>query len=276
MSILVLGDAFLDTYHIGKVRGLSAEAPIPILDIVDTKSFPGGAGNVVMNLVALKVSQDFSFLNPSPLPVKNRLETEDGLQLARWDVNDQCQPITLQTECPTCHDYIDLTSVEGIVVSDYGKGAITPGLVEYLLAHFSCPIYVDTKSDPRQWIGAENAILFPNLKEYHQFQDSYDWLPRVVLKQSEHGLAWMEYGRVILSRPAYARQVVSVNGAGDTVLAAFVKAHQSNLDLPYCLDYASFAAGVVCEKPFTSTVTDEEIIQFAKDTGYEIHSHTHA
>ena len=52
-SVLVVGDVMLDRYVYGTVERVSPEAPVPILTIERELAMPGGAGNVVRNLVAL-------------------------------------------------------------------------------------------------------------------------------------------------------------------------------------------------------------------------------
>ncbi|MDE8345993.1 MAG: PfkB family carbohydrate kinase, partial [Acidocella sp.] len=52
-SILVVGDAMLDRYVYGDVTRISPEAPVPILTVTREVAMPGGAGNVVRNLIAL-------------------------------------------------------------------------------------------------------------------------------------------------------------------------------------------------------------------------------
>src|SRR5436309_2246210 len=51
--ILVLGDMMLDQFVWGKVRRISPEAPVPVVDIVDETYVLGGAGNVAANIKAL-------------------------------------------------------------------------------------------------------------------------------------------------------------------------------------------------------------------------------
>src|SRR5258706_2284308 len=50
---LVLGDFMLDTYTTGRVKRISPEAPVPIMEVFKQESRPGGAGNVVLNLITL-------------------------------------------------------------------------------------------------------------------------------------------------------------------------------------------------------------------------------
>jgi D-beta-D-heptose 7-phosphate kinase/D-beta-D-heptose 1-phosphate adenosyltransferase len=52
-SVLVVGDAMLDRYVYGEVNRISPEAPVPIFTVTREIAMPGGAGNVVRNLIAL-------------------------------------------------------------------------------------------------------------------------------------------------------------------------------------------------------------------------------
>src|SRR5207302_5492830 len=52
-SIMVVGDVMLDEYLWGHVRGISPEAPVPIVEIRSQTYAPGGAGNVATNLASL-------------------------------------------------------------------------------------------------------------------------------------------------------------------------------------------------------------------------------
>src|SRR4030088_2492482 len=49
----VAGDFMLDRYVWGEPKGLSTEAPVPVVDFMNESQVPGGAGNVAANLAAL-------------------------------------------------------------------------------------------------------------------------------------------------------------------------------------------------------------------------------
>jgi D-beta-D-heptose 7-phosphate kinase/D-beta-D-heptose 1-phosphate adenosyltransferase len=51
--IVVLGDLMLDEFIWGEVRRISPEAPVPVVEVKRETWSPGGAGNVVSNLLAL-------------------------------------------------------------------------------------------------------------------------------------------------------------------------------------------------------------------------------
>ncbi|HJZ69196.1 MAG TPA: PfkB family carbohydrate kinase, partial [Blastocatellia bacterium] len=56
--IVVLGDVMLDEFIWGRVRRISPEAPVPIVEVDRQTLALGGAGNVVSNLVALGAVPD--------------------------------------------------------------------------------------------------------------------------------------------------------------------------------------------------------------------------
>lgn len=58
-SVLVIGDVMLDRYVYGTVERISPEAPIPVIAIEREATMPGGAGNVVRNLVAMGAAAAF-------------------------------------------------------------------------------------------------------------------------------------------------------------------------------------------------------------------------
>jgi len=253
MRILVLGDGFTDRYHLATSSKLSAEVPIPICKIEGIVDLPGGALNVRENLRSLAV--DGRFLVPSGelnLPIKNRLMVGDH-QIARWDEKDWCTPYIPADLLVLLEDW------DAIIVSDYGKGSVSKEVIQ-ILRDLTIPVFVDTKCDPTPWIGSE-AVMFPNLAEYKQYEQAYEWFGKVLLKRGKDGLAMVEYGNVVLTRPSVASYVRSVNGAGDTTLAAFVVAVMSGGTLDYCMKYAMAAAAVSVENPLTYAPTEAEVSQ---------------
>src|SRR5215475_8035347 len=52
--ILVLGDVMLDEFIWGRVRRISPEAPVPVVDVTEETYQLGGAGNVASNIRALQ------------------------------------------------------------------------------------------------------------------------------------------------------------------------------------------------------------------------------
>lgn len=253
-KILVVGDLMVDRYHFGTVTRISPEAPIPVVKIVEERSFMGGAGNVIENLLALGAEVKCP-MAPAAIPVKNRLMVGDT-QVARWDESDELPPVDLEA--------IDQAVLhwrpDAVVISDYGKGAITYEVNE-VLADLKVPTFIDTKRNPEDFQIFEEATFFPNQKEFDEYRKEYSQvymlLGGVILKRGPLGIQrWLD-GAVFESYPAWAERVVSVCGAGDTVLAGFTYAYVTGHEAPVA--FANAAAAVVVGKPWTSTATVEEI-----------------
>jgi D-beta-D-heptose 7-phosphate kinase/D-beta-D-heptose 1-phosphate adenosyltransferase len=52
-GILVIGDLMVDQYIWGKVRRISPEAPVPVVEVTDDNLLLGGAANVAYNILSL-------------------------------------------------------------------------------------------------------------------------------------------------------------------------------------------------------------------------------
>src|SRR5947208_8495530 len=52
-TILIIGDLMLDEFIWGKVRRISPEAPVPVVEVLDETYRLGGSGNVAANIRTL-------------------------------------------------------------------------------------------------------------------------------------------------------------------------------------------------------------------------------
>lgn len=188
-----MGDFMYDTYTTGKVRRISPEAPVSVLHVTKEEGRPGGAGNVVLNLISLgaqvvtigRVGRDLAgesiikalseegvdvsgmITQPSyQTPVKNRL-IADAQQVLRVDF-ETVSPIPEQVEqevvekLPTLLDNVDI-----LAISDYGKGFLSKSLLMAVIEMAKARgirIIVDPKGDDfTRYQGA--TVLKPNLHE---------------------------------------------------------------------------------------------------------------
>src|SRR4030095_12225392 len=96
--ILVLGDVMLDEFIWGKVRRISPEAPVPVIEVNKETFHAGGAGNVAANLHALGA-------NPITVGIigedsagqrLTRLLSEAGIECAGM-ISDASRPTTVKT-----------------------------------------------------------------------------------------------------------------------------------------------------------------------------------
>ena len=158
-KVLVIGDFLLDTYTIGKARRISPEAPVAVLHVQREEHRPGGAGNVVLNLISMgcevaaigRVGHDAGgeillkslrdekvdargmvHQSAYPTPVKNRI-IADNQQIVRVD-HEQIISIPELLEQQVIDALPELLKgVKVIAISDYGKGFLTRTLLSAVI-----------------------------------------------------------------------------------------------------------------------------------------------
>jgi D-beta-D-heptose 7-phosphate kinase/D-beta-D-heptose 1-phosphate adenosyltransferase len=193
VKVLVIGDFMLDAYTTGKVKRISPEAPVSVLHVQKEESRPGGAGNVVLNLISLgasikavgRVGYDFAgeelraslekegvnieglfFQKGFKTPVKNRL-IADAQQVLRVDF-ESVSPMPELLEQGVIEKLPSLLEeCQTVAISDYGKGFLTRTLLATVIEMArarNIPVIVDPKGDDfSKYQGA--AVLKPNLSE---------------------------------------------------------------------------------------------------------------
>ncbi|MBT3907745.1 MAG: D-glycero-beta-D-manno-heptose-7-phosphate kinase [Rhodospirillaceae bacterium] len=191
--VLCVGDLMLDRFVHGSVDRISPEAPIPILQINNEISMPGGAGNVVRNLAALGANVRFitalgndsagkelsvllnSFDRVDPVLVVDTGRTTSiktrylagNQQILRAD-QESTEALapeladTLLSEARRALKDSDL-----VVLSDYGKGVLSSDLIQGVIEgarEAGKPVIVDPKGhDYARYQGAD--LITPNLTE---------------------------------------------------------------------------------------------------------------
>lgn len=191
--ILVAGDFMLDKYTTGKVSRISPEAPVPVLHVKEEKILPGGAGNVILNLLALKAhviplgrigsdqegktlknllqekGANVSYLfeeKSFTTPLKNRL-IAGKQQIVRVDF-EKIEPLShdLEKKILSSIDTI-LLGVDLVAISDYGKGFLTNSILEALIQKAKkrkLLVIIDPKGN--DFSKYKNAFMIkPNLQE---------------------------------------------------------------------------------------------------------------
>jgi D-beta-D-heptose 7-phosphate kinase/D-beta-D-heptose 1-phosphate adenosyltransferase len=172
-TVLVVGDAMLDKFIVGRVTRISPEAPVPVVAF-DHETFRiGGAANVAHNVAALGghvtlvavTGQDEAGVALArachvagiapvlvsdvarPTTTKTRIVTDRNQQVARVDHEDD-SPITGDIEQRVlAHVRQHAPRAGAIVISDYRKGCVTRQVVEAAIAAAApgVPVLVDPK-----------------------------------------------------------------------------------------------------------------------------------
>lgn len=258
-KVAIVGDSFLDKYCIGKVCRISPEAPVPILDVVETETRPGGALNVAQNLYGLGVEptvftiidedyiKEFQFPIRSPKDCISLVKTRFvalGQQLLRVDY-----PQAYRKEDLERMEYPSFSEFDIIAFADYNKGTIEGGKATI----------VDTKKkDLSMFKGTQ--ILKINRMEYEEAQNKI--FPQAFITQSEKGINYYKDGEFKMNVPADVKEVIDVSGAGDTVMAILIYCLTIGLTKPQkMMELANRAAGIVISRFGTSTITLKELNQ---------------
>jgi len=221
LKILVVGDRIEDRYVFGDAERLCPEAPVPVIVPKRKRNSDGGAALVAAQLMCLGADVVTSYGSWS---FKERIFAGSHL-VCRVD-NDSVglMPVTLDDQA------------EAIVVSDYGKGAMTRELAHKII-ETELPCFVDAKHH-WHWYAGRNVTIFPN---EHECLDETFMADQVVRKLGKNGCDHFN-----LYLPATVSEVVDVTGAGDIFMAAFVYACSLQLPAEHCLRFANALAGESC------------------------------
>lgn len=299
-KILVIGDIMLDEYIWGGVQRISPEAPVPVVMVEKETKIPGGATNVVNNLLGLGAKVFFSgiignddsgdflkkYFNKKnidlsglitipgrPTTVKTRIIAHNQ-QVVRVD-KEITDPISKQA-INEIIDYVKniIKNIDGIIISDYGKGVITPDLIEDVIKtanknnriigvdpkveHFFQ--YKDVTLITPNHFEAERAL---NIKIKNQ-DDIYKAGKQIMkelnlnllfITQSQDGMTVFQKSKHPAHIHTHAKKVYDVTGAGDTVISAALMALVSGFDYIEAAELANFAGGIVVGEVGTTIIT---------------------
>jgi rfaE bifunctional protein kinase chain/domain len=172
----------------------------------------------------------------------------------------------------------EIGACEGMVVSDYGKGVITPRTLERALGSARgrrLTVSVDPKeSHIDAYKGV--SILTPNQNEagYVMGQRITDetslmsvgWglqkrldVDCALITRGADGMSLFERSGRYTHLPTVAREVYDVTGAGDTVVSVVALALAAGADYPEACYLANHAAGVVIREVGTATCSPSEL-----------------
>jgi D-beta-D-heptose 7-phosphate kinase/D-beta-D-heptose 1-phosphate adenosyltransferase len=314
--VLVVGDVMLDEYLWGDAGRISPEAPVPVVEVESESLRPGGAANVAWNIASLGGQVEL-------LTVVGADARADDLRSVVADrgipvdgvIEDPSRPTTLKTRIVASRQQVvrvdresraplsgavaerfrsalmaRLDEVDGVIVSDYGKGIVEPGLMEELVAAASARgvfVAVDPKeSHFARYHGV--SVVTPNVHEASgaagivaRDAESLEQVGRKLLEElrsesvlvtrGPEGMSLYRPDEETTHIPVMAREVYDVTGAGDTVVAALTLARVAGADWPQAAVLSNAAAAVVVSQIGTACVTPKEV-HAAVETGYPVES----
>ena len=191
--VLVIGDAMLDKFIVGRVTRISPEAPVPVVAFDHELYRMGGSANVAHNVAALGGSATLIAVTGAddgaatlarscreagiapalvgdperPTTTKVRIVTERNQQVARidYEVDAEIKGEIEQRVIAEIQKHADRASA--IVISDYLKGCVTRNVVEAAVAAAAVkgtPVLVDPKI-PHVDYYSGTTVVTPNHHE---------------------------------------------------------------------------------------------------------------
>ena len=171
--ILTVGDVMLDEFIWGKVRRISPEAPVPVVEVLDETYRLGGSGNVVANIRGLEgtpipigvIGRDaaadriLDLMNQSgietsgllragrPTTLKTRILAHSQ-QVVRTD-RESRNPLSTELNGDLAAAFRKhLPQAHAVIVSDYDKGVVNHELLSAILPkarEARVPVFLDPK-----------------------------------------------------------------------------------------------------------------------------------
>jgi len=299
--LLVVGDLMLDRFVMGDVERLSPEAPVPVLRVVSEERRLGGAANVIHNIRTLggRVTACGVIGNDDPgkriLDILRRVGASTAgvftdrkfqtiqksriiasphhQQIVRLD-RESREPIHSATLQRLREFILDRGErFDGVVISDYGKGAVHAELLSALAARVGkrkiiCVI------DPKKENFARYrfpTLITPNKSEAADAAGIDIRDDKTLLAAGTQLLRQWRAQGVLITRgadgmslfrprckprhfPTEARDVFEVTGAGDTVVAVCALVLACGGDFEAAAVIANVAAGFVGDEIGTVAV----------------------
>lgn len=191
--ILVIGDVMLDEFVWGRVSRISPEAPVPVVEVQEESSYPGGAANVARNLrpfcagvlLCGAVGEDSYASKLRGLLADERIETGALVatpqvptivktriiarqqQVVRVDREKNRGSIAEVTSRAAELIAEMMPSVDGVILEDYGKGFLCQSLKDRVcslaLEHGKFLAADPNPGNQLDWRGVD--LLKPNRSE---------------------------------------------------------------------------------------------------------------
>lgn len=312
--ILVVGDIMLDQFVWGRVQRISPEAPVPVVEVTRETFHLGGAANVASNVAALggrvavagvlgrdsagdrtQAELDTGGIDRAgvvrsrdTVTVRKTRVIAHSQQVVRFDREQRDHPpdVTAKVGRFVRRHAADF---DAVIVSDYGKGVVTPELLGELDAvrtRAGLRVIVDPKRrnyDHYRGItlatpnasetaeasgvdldGGEESLREAGLRLIAKWDAG-----ALLITRGEQGMTLVRPNGSLRHFPTTSRQVFDVTGAGDTVVATCALALAAGASLEDAARLANDAAGIVVGKLGTATASPDELLAAARKAAKE-------
>lgn len=311
--IAVVADLVIDEFLHGRVERISREAPVLILQYEGSDLRLGGGANAVHNIKALGgeplpvgfVGRDATGRALMALLKRKKIETlgvgrargygtprktrvlGGGFHSTRQQIvrMDRTRPLDESAhrwrEAHVKTALAKIGPVDGVLVSDYGLGLVSPEVLKLSTAfarRHRAPLTADsrhallglagvtavTPNEPEveEALGISIGHDLKKLERAGRALQARLKTPSVLVTRGSHGMSLFEADEPPRHIPVFGSdEVADVTGAGDTVIATFTLALAAGASAFEAAHLANVAGGLVVMKRGTATVSARELRQ---------------
>ena len=294
-KVLTVGDAMIDRYWHGNAKRISAEAPIPVVEVKEIEDRLGGAANVALNVSTLGAESYLVAATGSDVAARELKDKLNASNIHSTLLKDPLKPTTIKVRLVSQNQQIvradfeenfdisveslvsaatNFDRIDTVILSDYDKGLLSDpqALIKEYVSR-KVPVLVDPKhKDFSLYQGA--TLVKPNINELRHAIGSWD-SEQDMIKKVKSLLEKFSWSAVLITRasdgmtlvelgaqthfPARTRDVYDTSGAGDTVISVLGASVSSGFTLKDSVGLSNIAAGIVVGNFGVTSISGPEL-----------------
>ena len=294
-KVLTVGDAMIDRYWHGDAKRISAEAPIPVVEVKEIEDRLGGAANVALNVSTLGAESYLVAATGSDVAARELKDKLNASNIHSTLLKDPLKPTTIKVRLVSQNQQIvradfeenfdisveslvsaatNFDRIDTVILSDYDKGLLADpqALIKEYVSR-KVPVLVDPKhKDFSLYQGA--TLVKPNINELRHAIGSWD-SEQDMIKKVKSLLEKFSWSAVLITRasdgmtlvelgaqthfPARTRDVYDTSGAGDTVISVLGASVSSGFTLKDSVGLSNIAAGIVVGNFGVTSISGPEL-----------------
>lgn len=238
-KITVIGESCLDEFVYCNTNRLSPEAPVPVLVPQHTVQTSGMAGNVKRNLEVLTRANNIKLITQFETITKTRyIDEKSNHMFLRVDNKVELSPSIVCDKFLAEH----LQNQDIVIVSDYNKGFLSDGDLEFIGTHSNISILDSKRILTKDII---NKFTWVKLNKQEAYNNSHIMdEDNVITTLGSEGAMW---NNTLYPSPKPI-ETIDVSGAGDTFTASFIYKYFQSNNFKRSITYANEQAGKVVQK----------------------------
>lgn len=212
MNVVVIGESCIDKFVYCKTNRICPEAPVPVINPINTVSNPGMASNTIANVKKLYPDAEVNLITQNENIIKTRfVEKKSNQMFVRLDEGeDIIDPLKWNQELVE-----QIHNADIVIVSDYNKGLLSNKDI-LMIGDISKLSILDSKRK------LNNEMIlhfhFIKLNEY-EFENNRHLNHKGII--TTLGSKGAMYKGTLYPSPK-PQETIDVSGAGDTFTASFI------------------------------------------------------